>query len=294
MKHNYILCGICLLLLFSCKKDKKNPPAEKLYPVSFNITDFSQIHVPIDGGVVKAKTTTAIDTLPVTDLIFMLFNADGTALKELKRVTKTSTGFGKFTTSVAPGNYLAVFCGGPSSLKVSGDGTIGSLIGNLTVWGDTFYKKTSITVTSSAVSQNVALDRLSAQLVLNVNDAIPADVKKITVSYKDYQSIKASTGDRLVPQGVTVTNSATIVPANVGKTNYRIVMNTLNNVTPFAVTIKYFKADLNNAFATKTVTDVVCNQNVRTILSGNLFTPGNSGFTLTFDPAYNTPLTTEF
>jgi hypothetical protein len=296
MKHNFILFGICLVCMFSCKKDKKDPPAEKLYDLSFNVTGFSQTYVPIEGGVVKNKTTTAVDTLPVTDLIFILFSADGKQVKDLKRVTKNTSGFGQFKTGIGPGNYVAAFCAGSSALSTSSNFiTSYTINGKFRSWGDTFHKRIPITVSSSPVTENIELDRLTAQFVLNIIDPIPSDVTKVTVSFPDRPGIVPFTGElgSASPYYIS-TNTATFTAGDAGKANYRIVMNTLNNVTPFTVTIQYFKTDQVKAFATKIIKNIVCNRNVRTILSGNVFTPGNAGFTLSADSAYNAPITTEF
>jgi hypothetical protein len=70
-------------------------------------------------------------------------------------------------------------------------------------------------------------------------------------------------------------------------------MYTLNNA-PFDLTIKYFGSSATDPILIKTIKNVVCKRNYRTILSGTLFDPGNTSFGITVDPVWNTPVNGNF
>lgn len=299
MKHKILLCSICVFLFFSCKKEKK-PTNTQTYPINFKVTGFSQAQVPI-GSVGKTKTAALAiqaDSIPVQKLVYILFavSSDPHATT-LKRFTKGDAGFGTITDNVPPGNYIATFIGGSDGLIVEddegkGDYTPFYFYYPSTQWGDTFYKRVPITVTSSGINQGVALDRLTSRLDLVINDAIPTGTSRITVTFSDTSFVDAKSGVKLSP-GTHLT-SKTINAADIGKTNYTITMYNLNNIKPFDVSISYYGINPNGPLDTKVVRNVVCKTNTRTILSGDLFTPTNSTFTIAINQDWNTPVTVNF
>ena len=114
MKNTSLLCCIGILLMFSCKKDNKpdNTHDNKLYPINFNISGFSQTNTL--AGISKTKTaaltTQAADTIPVQKLIYLLYTADANhRLITSRYYNKTAANFGTVTDSVPAGNYIATF-----------------------------------------------------------------------------------------------------------------------------------------------------------------------------------------
>jgi hypothetical protein len=297
MKQKILLCCICAFLFFSCKKDKKVTPAPKLYPVSFNLSGFTQTQVPIGKAKTASLGTQATDTVPVQSLVYMLFQLQG-SLKSLglisqRRIEKGDPGFGTFTDNVAAGTYTAVFIGGSDNLKILLNNYFSyttSLYPATTYWDDTFYKSIPITVSAGSLNQAISMKRITARLDLVLKDAIPTGTKKITVSFKDTAVVDAYTGKTYIDRNQSVTNvtSKAINTSDIGTTNYTITMYTLNNVTPFDVTISYYGADASNPLGTKVVNNVVCKVNTITTLSGNLFTAANSEFKITVNQDWNT------
>ena len=290
-----LLCCICMFLLFSCKKDNKphTPPDTKLYPMSFNVSGFNQTQVPIDGkGKIKtaALTTQATDTVPVQRIIYQLYTDEKyRKLISSRNSDKGSNNFGVFTDSVPPGNYVVSFGAGSLDLKVKTDYNYyyyTYFFGTPSYWDDTFFKSVPVKVTSSGINLNVSLDRVTAKLDLIIKDAIPAGTTKIAVSFPDLSCFDTILGT----SGYPTTNGAvkTITGTDIGKTNYTISMNTFNNVKPFDVIINYYGSNPNGPLGTKTVKNVVCKHNTKTTLSGNLFTSGNSEFTITVNQDWNT------
>ena len=299
MKHKILLCSICVFLFFSCKKEKK-PTNAQTYPISFKVTGFSQTQVPI-GGVGKTKTaalaTQATDSIPVQKLVYILFSTGDAHATTLKRYTKGDASFGTITDNVPPGNYIATFIGGSDRLIVEDDEGKGEYTPFYfhypsNQWDDTFYKRVPITVTSSGINQGVAIDRFTSRLDLIIKDAIPAGTSRITVTFSDTSLVDAKSGLKFYP-GTNYT-SKTINTADIGKTNYTITMYNLNNIKPFDVSISYYGINPNGPLDTKVIRNVVCKTNTRTILSGDLFTPTNSEFTIAINQDWNTPVTVNF
>jgi len=296
MKQKILLCGICALLLFACKKDKKAPDV-KLYPISFNVSGFSQTGVPIDG---KAKTnslnTQATDTVPVQSLYYMLYNNIGDLITT-RRVNKGDANFGQFNDNVPAGSYRAVFCGGSSSLtayqtKYFTYST--NPISNNTpcYWDDTFFYSLSFIVANTGINESIEMHRETARLVLVITDAIPTGTSKIVVKYQDTASIGY---DGVHRYAAINTTSKTINATDIGTTNYTIVTNTLNDTKPFDVTVEYYGTNPVGPLGTKVIKNVVCKSNYITTLTGNLFSPGGNGqFALSIDTDWGTPVTVNF
>ncbi|MDN5289041.1 MAG: hypothetical protein JWR38_5315 [Mucilaginibacter sp.] len=300
MKNTSLLCCICMLLIFSCKKDNKADDTHdaKLYPINFNVSGFSQTDIPI-SGVSKAKTTAlttqATDTIPVEKLYYLLYTADAShRLLNSKTSKKGDANFGSVTDNVPAGNYMVTFGGGSSALILRNFYTeyfFSYFTGFINdphpeyKWDDTFLKSIPITVTSAGVSTNVSLDRATSRLDLVIKDAIPAGTTKILVTFVD--TFDLGSGGSTVKQGTSV-NTQVVSAADIGKTNYTITMYTLNNVKPFNVNISYYGSNPNGPLGTKTVKNVVCKTNTKTILSGFLFTPGNAEFTIMVNQDWNT------
>ena len=297
MKYKVLFCAICVVL-FSCKKDNKKD-LTTLYPITFNINGFSQSYIPI--GVGKLKTAAVADTVPVQNLYYSLYNNSiGAIVVNSGSSIKGDAGFGSFTDSAPPGNYIAVFIGGSSSLifhNLPYDAyfTYSTSITNHLpgYWGDTFYKRIPVTVTQSGVKLNVILDRVTAKLDLVIKDPIPTGTSKITVAFSDTVAINSLTG---VKMGGLAANGVTkdITTTDVGKTNYLITMNTIHNSTPFDVTVSYYGANSTGPISSKVIKNVVCKTNTRTTLSGNLFTAGNGEFSITVNQSWNAPETINF
>lgn len=298
MKHRLLLCAICLSVLFSCKKEKKEPDT-KLYPINFKVSGFSQTNVPIGLG--KAKTaalaTQAADTIPVQKLTYLLFATDiQSSLLSQISFFKGSAGFGTITDKVAPGNYVAVFCGGSANMGVytSTYPEPRAGFGYIDRWDDTFYKRVPITVTASGINMGVSLDRITARLDLVIKDAIPVGTTRIWMRFPDTLGYDATPGGVKLNTLGTNVSSKTITAADIGKTNYTISTYTLNNITPFDVTVSYYGPNPTAPLNTRIIKNVVCKTNTKTTLSGDLFTPGNNGFSIMVNQDWNTPITVGF
>jgi len=298
MNSKILLSLLCLLFLFSCKKEHQEEKEVPRYPVRFDLTGFTQTQQPIDVATIKTNsltTNTGTDTIPVNQLFYFVYgrvvNGAQPPLVAQKIINRTDAGFGVFTDDLPAGNYDIYFVGSSVTLKgldLNGGGL--TYYPQNSGWGDTFYKKIPITVTSTGINQTVQMERRSAQIVVNILDAIPANVTKIEVKYDDYLAfytnntggLKNYYGQAIVSKPVTTTD--------IGVTNFKVYANTIFTNVPAQVSIAYYTTGTSPS-DTKTVT-VTSQPNKRTVISGKLFS-GNNTFNITFDD-WNTPVTVGF
>lgn len=309
MKKSYLMVLLVAVGFgFSCKKDHKesNSQTEKTYPITFSIADFAQTVTPLGAD---NKATNAVKTnvtaLPLGSVIdvlgFVIYSnasTNSTASKDVfvARSVQNSVdaGFGTLSQNLPAGDYTVVAVGGKTGLNVF-DGVIPTSIysrlnntfGYTSVnssstyvyspWEDTFYGKTSFTVGAAATNQQISLSRTVGQLVINIEDALPADISKISLSVgneisysyidqnanKDYAQIK--------PYASTTTVN---VPASaIGTTNYQVSMIVGNTGAALNVEVKCYNS-AGVVIANKSNTTATCVANKRTILSGKLFSGG--------------------
>lgn len=295
MKKIFIYCALLSIILSACKKDKKSQPesADKLYPVSFDISNFNQDIEPITQNNLKTNDVVTPEQAGVVKLMYKLYDSNNT-LKKTKVLRKGNPLFPSIKDSLAAGNYTGVFIGIKDTLDFKDMGTyfryyeIYQHPGNDTpgqyVFTETFYKKINFTVSSTGIQQDVTLGRLNAELQIIFKDAIPIGTTYASVSITDYTGFLYFDG---TPVGAQISHSATIsIPANkIGTTNFATkpisyIYNTLNPVT---VTIE---SSWGGGILQKTISGVQLQRNTRTILTGNVFTSSvnNAGFNVTYQP----------
>lgn len=289
MKHSLLLCAALILLFCSCSKEKRITPGDggKKYPVKFDVSGFTQIYEPQGGATGKVRTAD-VDSLPVTTLAYVVFKDN--QIVSIKTSKKGDVGFGTFTDELSPGSYQIALGGGSPAVVYIQNNTYQSDFGAALLYGDDlFFKKVPLTVTNTAVTQAIELKRISSQLVVNINDAIPANVSSIRVSLKD------TTGYIMTKQQYFSYNEHTVTKqisaADAGKINYRIVVNNSHNVTPFTITVSYVQS---GKTVSKVISNVVCKTNMRTILSGNLFGSSSTDFDMKIDRNWNAPVYIDF
>lgn len=163
--------------------------------------------------------------------------------------------------------------------------------GSISINGfDTFFKTYLLTVADTTADQNVTLDRIDGQLQVKITDTVPAQAKKIEVDVVSERQISTSTG---LPNSTasTFTYTVSLPDSVVGKPNFTLTTYIANTVAPFTVNI-YGINSAGEKYVNASVTNVTCQANVRTLLSGPLFIAGvQYGFTVTFNNAWdNSPI----
>jgi hypothetical protein len=291
---------ISILLLFalfaSCKKDKQQQSqlTDKGYPVSFSITGFSSVIVPINNNSKIKVNDATTDTLPFKYIYYKIYkNATSASFHSIAQGV-LAPNLGHFNDTVPPGQYIVTITGANLPLSFTTPTDTAFHIGsNVNVPNrDLFFKKYTLNVTGSIPQQNIVLDRIVAQVEVNIEDAIPASVASISISYKDlyfFSTVRnaapfKSAGSSLDGlSGVydlgTVTQN--ITAADVGTTNYKIRGFIDDTVNPVTITIKA-------GGVTRVIPNIKFTKNTKTILTGKLFTGAASSFAVSYNPVYST------
>jgi hypothetical protein len=205
----FILMGV---LLVSCKKDHSNrimPGSETLHKVSFSVGFSIEAGGFVTNGVKKLNTlNTVLDpsftTNPqITTLIYSVYDSNGNGVHVITQNKATDPGFGSYTDNLGSGVYTVVVAAGKTGLALRpNSGTASKLsvdeIRTPGDVGDILFKKFTLNVSDSDVNQNVALDRITAEMVINITDALPANAASINVAsisaYLKYVVVSASGG----------------------------------------------------------------------------------------------------
>jgi len=333
----YIFSALAVLMgLASCKKDAANktvPGNRKTAHVSFNM-GFSQstgiFAVKNESGKsrLNALAATAVDPVLAANakvLYVGVYQADGTRLFLTKQLA-TDTAFGKVNYNLPAGTYTFVFIAGQNGLNVQSGSPalLNNSFANYTFprgdghdntgFQDTFFQKISVTVGTTGINQSVSLARITGQIVLNIEDAIPANVKFIIMYSEDGPSntgaISASFNFSTASvQGIdgslfAATSKDTAVVT--GVKNKKLVLNLVNTGTPHQIRIfatdrltpsgAFFGQYFGQIVSSFTISNVPVQANHQTILSGKLFggngTVNTGGFQITVDPVWDPTITT--
>lgn len=317
---NRFLSGLILLsiLLASCKKDdsKKGDSSQDqtLRKVSFNI-GFSK---SITGTAVNSLQTNAIDSSFISNpnivvLYYEVFDSNGDALRLTQQLSK-DPGFGSYTDNLRPGTYTIVVAAGQDGLKIKplGASDLGNINNNALNYdgrplygsfGDTFYKKFTITVSDTDIIKEVSLDRIVTQVEINILDAIPANTASLIVEgFSTSSSFLVGSGTASGEKIVQMSSS--IQPSSWGTKNFHMAWIYLPGPsTTLKLHFLCLSAVDNSAtpgsfkiLAEKYI-DATVFPNRKTILTGTLFgsSASGSGFKATIDTAWDaTPINKTF
>ncbi|WP_207422279.1 FimB/Mfa2 family fimbrial subunit [Desertivirga brevis] len=301
MKKIYIhLCLLLGLVAAGCSKSELKPEGKKdLYKVKFQATQFTETHETLASA--KLKNSVLDDSLKkyVPKLYCQIYkfsdeNPEEAYLVYSKSQLSTQQGFGKIDTSLASGNYVAIFVGsGHMFYRLMGLGsgwldeiysnshfnTVSAMTDQHRPVDQIFYKKVLFTVADQAVNQTVNMQRIVAGLDLSITDEIPPNVTAIDLIVDDTAIYSFKTDTR----SNNVDKIAGFYPHQApGKKT--ISMFVLANGTR-KVTIRALSQD-------GTVAEKIVNcsffTNRKTSLKGKLFS-SDAQFAVTVDPAWGEP-----
>jgi hypothetical protein len=157
---------------------------------------------------------------------------------------------------------------------------------------DTFAKRLSLTVSTSAVTQQLRLNREVSGLDVVLEDAIPVNAAKVTVVIQNDLTIMYAAGHSYSPS-IARTIDYTLVAADKGVKNKRFSAFVANTYTPTSIIVRAYDSS-NGLIVEKTITNIQFVKNQRTNLTGSLFpTTASStvGFTVVVNPIWETPAT---
>lgn len=296
MKRILSVIFVIGVLFSSCKKDKSHTNNNnELHAVTFNVTGFSQQLA--DFGVTNKKvTSTALNsgklatnaadtslTNHIGVIYYLVYDSQGKFLHSIKQLS-SDTNFGTIKDNLHIGSYTAVLAAGGNYL-LAGGATLstGSLYyfnaGTYYYDQDTFFKKIAINVTNTDVVAPVTLSRVVGKVLINIEDAIPADALSLTLTTSDaflqdynFGSLSPSTAMKS-PYNVLIN----FKNSDIGTKNYQLSFLTLNTTTPFSIVLQAYGPS--GSISKKTISNITCYPNKITLLTGNLF--GGNGNTAT-------------
>ncbi|MEO6631643.1 MAG: FimB/Mfa2 family fimbrial subunit [Mucilaginibacter sp.] len=295
MKRSLLYSIVVVLFLFSCKKEHSKPktnPDGKAYPINLNLSGFGETVTNAVNGTVRTNglqthSGTITDYLKI--LYYYVCDTNGKIVHFITQ-DSTSANFGQISDNLPSGTYTVIILAGQTGLSTHTIDIVGNeqlddnYISYNGQWKDTFFNKFQLVVSGAPINQNITASRLVGQLEVNITDAIPATAEKmeITITPEDYD-FKFGPALPSNPKPVVITT--TIPAAAKGTTNYKVNNIVLNTTSSFTVKIVCYGPSL-STLGTALVTNVQCEKNRRTILSGKLFGSQND-FNVTLNTTWD-------
>lgn len=286
--------------LFSCRKaeiQKENIQYKDTtrYAVTFVVDDLTAVTKAMNGN--GTKITTAVgDTLKnyASYLYYCIYNADGMLVRYVQQSVANSY-FGTINDLQPAGQYTVFIGASKTSLYMNAHDTsfASSFVmpsNNASGWQDLFFKTFTVTVGKANFTQAVQLERQIAGFRLVVEDAIPADVEKITVTVANDQLWRYCDGNTTSYglQRETIREyTLNADDKGVEKKFFDGYVGNIANATD--LTIKAYNAT-GAVMAQKTLFNLQFSKNKRSIITGNLFktaTSPSTDYTITVDPTWS-------
>jgi len=323
---HYILLLMVVTALQACKKDNHTDPVvntpDKLYPITFNVTNTVQ-----QTKLASKMGTTA--SFPISEpyinplkggintIDYMLYDVNG-ILKKHSTFHSPEANFGSISDNVSAGNYTVAIVGsidssGYSNRNIGEDGyyrfvsvqdslfgyayssSIYSTSGGEEQWYDAFFKKFSLTVPGSGINQNITLTRIVAQVELYILDALPDNATSLSFEIKDDRSYYSALKDMPAAQITTHSNIHSTNITNTNRKNFKISAIVVDTASPFSAIVSVYGT--NGLITKKTINDIRCQKNTKTILSGKLFSCGatnGSGFQISVKTGFDGDINSSF
>lgn len=294
-RYIIFLLAIALTSMVACKKDHSSTSNGKTSQrVSFTVTgNFTGQIIPQSavGASGRNLVTTVTPTIQNTfDTIFYrAYDLTGKVIKAKSYSAKTFT---NIVDTLQNGDYkIAIYAGKKGFNGTSyGTGSAPTTRFDANTYGSTF----AFTVGGTNTTQPVTINRLVGEVTFTINDAIPANTKKLTatqdVDYFSYDMFNAK------PTGATTSTPLSIAVTNVmvGTSGYTFTYLTLNTTGPFYVTL-VTNDNTTQVMAFKKAGPINLAANEHLSLSGNLFTTlasGSQSTTVSVDTTWNTTVLT--
>jgi hypothetical protein len=306
MKKFYFIIALlvaCSILVWSCKKDHKQPQPGEKTDKTYNLTigvsgdGFTQQISTNANSKIRSLTTSVSDSASLAGLIDQLYiyiiDSQG-YIKYKFTQTNTSVGFGVIKTVIVPGNYqLAVFgCKDgvtvtsydksatvPTAFADASSGWDNNLEFNYSFpWSDCFSYNAPLVVQASDLNRNVTLSRIISQVKVVIKDAIPASVKTMILTVPKGLSTYHIFTDKFafVPNGVDAGTSLSVaIPDSlIGKKNFSISMNLGNDTSRITPSFTCYGNNY-SIIATRKFDPIVLSKNQQVVYTINNMFGGN-------------------
>lgn len=288
MRSSLLLTTLAAVCFFcSCSKEdtpatpEKTPEktATQKHAVEFRLPGFTtEVGSFRKAGQAGAQRDSLLET-QIDQLYYFAYDSAG---NEVSAITQGAglLEFGTIKDSLAPGNYTIVLMANKETynplwddnphlpLASAGPRFYSNFFGF--VPGDIFFKKFAFTVTDAdtVVTNNLTLERILGKLEVNVLDAIPSTPTGHTLTVTISTEITTFGFANGAATIFEPSDSRWIGIGAVGTGKYSNVV--MNTEIPFTVTVTDYDY-LSNVTVKKTIPNVRCYRNKRTILTGNIF-----------------------
>ncbi|WP_207536302.1 FimB/Mfa2 family fimbrial subunit [Desertivirga arenae] len=285
--------AILLLLIttLACRKTSKQEiePKEKLYPITFNTSSFTQESKTISGKV--SDTTAAVNYLRA--LYYFIYDDKGELVKSRTQSIDTSSHFGIVQDSLPMGQYNIVFLGSDQNSPY-GDPIDDQSYYEIASLRESdrnpnyFLKNIPITVTRDGVNENVTLERIVGMLsVMLTDNIIPESVSYYEIKMPSARRYYFRNGVRALEE-----YNYKSYPAVVGG-KFLGAIRLFEPGKPIDITITAFN-NKNEIIVSKVINNVSILKNREVVLKGKLFS-NSTGFSIFVNSNWDaTPTTIEF
>lgn len=275
MKKTFILCALAALILTGCKSDEPQVKHQVTFRVPSLMVETEPMPAPR-----KVAPLTDDDGQQMTDLILF----DGATY--LTRQQNTDTDFGTVTVLLTAGEHNLHFIATSSTELSYNEGIL-----SCASLRQTYGKHYTINVTGGS-DENVTLDRLTGQVVITIEDEIPAGASQLRIQFGDYyKGLNPTTFAGMRSGSFDQTVS---IASRVGLTGQQWKLNILvpaygeTSETSYTLTATNGSGDI---IGQATGTMSICS-NTKTLLHGNLFT-GTRSF-VSLSTAWNSDIDESF
>lgn len=264
MKKSILFSLLFGAILLSCSNDGPKPTKQ----VTFNVDAFHVSTQPMSGPR-HAPILDDNDGQALTDLYIF----DGTT--QLVHQTSDMESFGTATLVLEYGAHNLSFIATRSLGQSYATGVL-----SVTSLRPTFGKLQSITVSDATDAFDIALNRVTGQMIITIEDAIPADADHITFQIaQKYDNLLVASLNGTGGYDFEQTASLTSFVGTEGKMfTLNMLAPTYQNQYTTDVTISVYRSD-DSLLAQHVIDDVPICSNTKTLLSGELF--GGQAFTIT-------------
>lgn len=264
MKKVLFFSALLALVFTGCKSDEPQAKHSVTFRVPALIAETEPMTAPR-----KVAPLTDDDGQQMTDLLLF----DGATY--LTRQQSTDPSFGTVTVLLTAGEHHLHFIATRSTELTYDEGIL-----NCASLRPTFGKHYDLNVTGGS-DEYVAMDRLTGQVVITIEDEIPAGAANLRIQFGDYYK-------GLNPTTFAATRSGTFdqtvnISGKVGLSGQSWTLNILvpEYMTESSTTYTITATNAGGDIIGQATGTMPCNSNTKTLLHGNLFTGTRSMVALT-------------
>ncbi|MCC8407375.1 FimB/Mfa2 family fimbrial subunit [Mucilaginibacter sp. UR6-1] len=315
MKKNILNILLVLCVAFgSCKKNSEQHSScsDELHKITFTVSGFTTEITDIKTNSIKSSE---VNTPAYESRYLQLLIYDDKGRLKANRSSGWGTPNNSFTESLPGGTYTVIFVGmidyqntgrsflleSPYDLSFSNNYCYFRRVNVNTssLLPESYYKRTTITIADSDISQTVSLDRISSQLEIVIKDAIPQKAESLGFTFNKPlpDAISISTGKPVYSRfpnnnssyGIYYSKGFAFPDSVKGKTNVKFsAVFVADPVIKYTVQLSAYDGD--SHLISSKLSDITFKPNKIVTLTGNLFGgngTSNNNTNINIDPTWS-------